>query len=722
MPEGTPKLYLANVSVPYKIPIVALIAAYCSGILPRRSDTPLLSFIVQIIDFNPYSSKSSLPVEIPLLDLVDKIRDSLMTNIGCNVSAKDMLEDFEVIRSRLLNSIWAIRSLDGFTDFILKIKSLIVPNESVGKSILQQLPKDLFPKRFLTQRSFLGGFLLSLVRDFETMEFDETQLFWNAFLVYREPSLPLFNAINKSIGIHIPKKSNTLVFDNDDIGVFENNSFKLNDGNLRKLIAKIKAELFDDEKGLDNVRLISRVDINRAVTKQICLSQNFGQKTPEDLKNIIRLMGNQGHSLPSGSYYLKYLECFQDNDYQGSFKYLHAYFDYVMSDNQQSFYQYALLGIATLHTKFNSNQQALETIKEAILVARENNDTNCLNYLVSWIFNFLKDKPELKHDFFESNEQLLEFLKKIDLDDANNSESISEFKSKAYEMEAVQCITDSKSLHITLESIIKAEYLSLNEDYNVSSFLTCAHLYTAIWARSGVYELSEMYASMALKNSIREQHSNHIFTSLIRKAFIDYENNDIDGALNRLEQIKAKENQRLVNTYSNMFSAKKCINVGEYYEAKRLLQGLMGLKEVSDLDQKYEIIRLNILNEHKLGNSAKAIQYINEELQIFEKEHRSNNYWYIKFSILYCSVFYDMDHTHPNLLHSIYKVIDLCQHSNVKVLVNDVILLLVKLLIKLNKNATAKKLMDRYMPQIVQYGDHDTNLLIDELIEENGMY
>ena len=37
----------------------------------------------------------------------------------------------------------------------------------------------------------------------------------------------------------------------------------------------------------------------------------------------------------------------------------------------------------------------MDAIEEAISVARENKDNSTLTYILSWLFNFMKNKPEL---------------------------------------------------------------------------------------------------------------------------------------------------------------------------------------------------------------------------------------------------------------------------------------------------------------------------------------
>lgn len=76
-----------------------------------------------------------------------------------------------------------------------------------------------------------------------------------------------------------------------------------------------------------------------------------------------------------------------------SFDNLHRYFDYTMQSRHRTFYQYALLNLAILQADFGCYGEAVTAMHETISTARENKDTACLNYSLSWLFHFGKAHP-----------------------------------------------------------------------------------------------------------------------------------------------------------------------------------------------------------------------------------------------------------------------------------------------------------------------------------------
>lgn len=72
---------------------------------------------------------------------------------------------------------------------------------------------------------------------------------------------------------------------------------------------------------------------------------------------------------------------------------MHRYFDYTVHSRDRTHYQYASLNLALLHGAFGSASEAVSAIQEAISIAREMHDMNCLNYCMSWLFHFGRSFP-----------------------------------------------------------------------------------------------------------------------------------------------------------------------------------------------------------------------------------------------------------------------------------------------------------------------------------------
>ena len=87
-----------------------------------------------------------------------------------------------------------------------------------------------------------------------------------------------------------------------------------------------------------------------------------------------------------------------------------------MQSRDRTFYQYALLNLAILQADFGCYSEAIPAMQEAIATARENKDTACLNFCMSWLHHFGKAFPaEMKElrdsGILGSETESLAFLK-----------------------------------------------------------------------------------------------------------------------------------------------------------------------------------------------------------------------------------------------------------------------------------------------------------------------
>ena len=236
--------------------------------------------------------------------------------------------------------------------------------------------------KIVSSKSLFGSFVLKICTAFATLKFDESQLLFQAFSEFRESTRQIYinqgGIISDSISDPDFELFNHLNNNLKEIGVINTTS---------KIIP------------------VPRYDLQQLLDYQITLLESYGTPTPQYLKDIMLLMtspnSNVGriqninfNNLPS-YHYLRYLECLQESDYNGAFDALHQYFDYMVSNNSKYFYHFALISRAALHQYFGEDDKAIDAIEEAICVARENKDNSTLTYILSWLFNFMKNKPEL---------------------------------------------------------------------------------------------------------------------------------------------------------------------------------------------------------------------------------------------------------------------------------------------------------------------------------------
>ena len=87
-----------------------------------------------------------------------------------------------------------------------------------------------------------------------------------------------------------------------------------------------------------------------------------------------------------------------------------------MQKDNRVLYQYALLNLAILQADFRCFSEAVVAMKETIAAARENHDIPCLNYSLSWLYQFGRAHPEemteiQKKGVLGSEKEAIAFLK-----------------------------------------------------------------------------------------------------------------------------------------------------------------------------------------------------------------------------------------------------------------------------------------------------------------------
>ncbi|KAI9263282.1 anaphase-promoting complex subunit 5-domain-containing protein [Phascolomyces articulosus] len=160
---------------------------------------------------------------------------------------------------------------------------------------------------------------------------------------------------------------------------------------------------------------------------------------------------------------VRFLNYIRTGEYQGALTSLHRFFDYCLLSTETPMYQYALLSLGVLEAKFGHAQQALAALDEALDIARENQDENCLNEVLSWI-RFIKGNDSSLTDQYpmysladESNPNVayLECLDKL----SRAREMIRHGDSANKVLEAIHSSTVQGSL-ANIDYLNKLEYLT----------------------------------------------------------------------------------------------------------------------------------------------------------------------------------------------------------------------------------------------------------------------
>ncbi|KAF7732158.1 Anaphase-promoting complex subunit 5 [Apophysomyces ossiformis] len=257
------------------------------------------------------------------------------------------------------------------------------------------------------------------------------------------------------------------------------------------------------ESPVKEPRWVSWHRLEHVFNTQVEMIEKTGDSdvSPALLDNYLNLIQKQAPELAK-VHQLRFINYIRTNEYEGALSSLHRFFDYCLSDQdvyvtisslfrltyqpyqmlRSPMYQYVLLHLGILETKFGHVQQARLALDEALEVAREANDQNCINEVLRYIKGFgssIQDPPYIASDDTteESNVTYLQSLHKI-----------------AQAQDMIRCGASPKSV---LEAISRSAVQTTA--HNVSALTQTQHLMKAlIFQYYGVGDLSNVYMDMAL--------------------------------------------------------------------------------------------------------------------------------------------------------------------------------------------------------------------------------
>jgi anaphase-promoting complex subunit 5 len=559
----------------------------------------------------------------------------------------------------------------------------------MGREMIEQSNAIEIPNYMLTRNSFLGKFVVRCIVTFEILEFDKAVLLWESFVSFRATT---------------EEQWMSKVKPRDDI--FGSKTVDDDPSVIANILRDFKEEEELQGAGGEEIILLSQDDISKLIDYQVHILETYGTPSLPQFKTILsKMTQSESGKLPS-THYIRYLECLRDADYEGSFNALHRYFDYMMSSRQTVFYHYALLSLATLHAAFNCDGEAIRAIEESISVARENKDTECLNFLLTWLFNFLKDRPNLKHEFFVSNDQLLQFLKSKA---ANPEKGTSNgIHSTAYQSDATQLMLEGEPIPIILESLTKAMYISLNGGgtSNLTSFISYCELHSAFWHRSGQRDLAEIYNTIALGSSTS---IGQRVSVMIRDATLQFLSGDIESSFETLRKQKSLIGGDLslkkhLLSHEVLLNAEHSIRSSRYRCAEIHLSKLKSQEDqYGNLDIQGQLYYLLAYLEFQIGNFDKSSEIISNVLDSEFAQISKNKYWFIKFTLLNCELMIAGNQSSSiRVLSQVIQCFKVARNSGFELLVLESILKLIDILLYLKQYDDCLGLIDEFLPKFIR--------------------
>lgn len=178
---------------------------------------------------------------------------------------------------------------------------------------------------------------------------------------------------------------------------------------------------------------------------------------------------------------------------------MHRYYDYAMADSDRRVYQNVLLQMATVQADFGCYSEAMSAMDQAIAVARENKDKQCLHYCLSWLHQL---RLSGKQDMSLEDEQALlgggssglEYLK-----DVSQKENVPGIQIPTLFTEACYYLTKGEPPLAARQLLYEAEHSIIY--HRLYNFKPSHDLILAdVYSRMGVAALSISYRRMAVSS------------------------------------------------------------------------------------------------------------------------------------------------------------------------------------------------------------------------------
>ncbi|KAF3941436.1 hypothetical protein ABW19_dt0208121 [Dactylella cylindrospora] len=583
---------------PGKIALLALISLYIESRIPSPSIIPVLTFVLQhlIAQRGHHTCQSSPPSTVVTLESLQKL-----------TIAEPSAVTGRTIYDLLLKKLWELNSYDALHSFIVNLETLLADPKKAEKTYIRS-PGE---KSFFTRNSVLGAFIRRALLEFSRMPFAETVQLWQGFIAYREPSMPQWKKRNTSLVASTGVITQEAINDKFLAGLPQDHPL------VRHLYGGVEEMKLLGERAQG---MVSVDDVEKLLEFQVDCMQRLGTRVPEQMHNQLRSILDSRASKPNLQYYVEFLNSWRSGDYQGSFECLHQYFDYTMHTRDRTFYQYALLNLAVLQADFGCHRESVLAMQETVNTARENKDVACLNFALSWLYQFHKTHPQDCPEVIAARmeRESLSFLK-VKAKEAK----MYHLQSMAHLSEAKQALTNAESLGYAFESILRSSFLNVSHGIH-NAFGSQLILQSTVWSRLGVSYAAilncELFVTKYRKNSPVED----IVKARCRSAFLIAQKGRFDEALDRLENMDAESLRTLKYyqhwaTYGGLIRLRRELFRGDYAAAEYNLQQLLA----SSSTEPESLVEIQLCKAQLLmcrNNNSEALDLLNTMADDLERD------------------------------------------------------------------------------------------------------
>ncbi|KAK4555261.1 APC5 protein [Recurvomyces mirabilis] len=343
---------------PHRIGILVLVQEYFLGQLPLTSRMRVLGFIAKHSNIKDVEDG---PSGQDLLSRIDANIIDLFLPLTTLASAVPGRSVYDI----LLRALWSLQSLHALHEFFEKVTQHV---DSVEK------PETAAKASIIPSRaSPLGQYRRRCWLEFTRLEFDDTRSLWLAYTDWRALTFDQWSQRNPGSAAQYGVS--------DDV----------KDSDLTQRLIRPTSE-----------SVVSAADVNSVIASSIYYLQKLGTRAPEAMKGRLRAWLTDQHDarVQSLQHFMEFFDNWKAGQYTMALESLHRYFDYSLvaksgsNDNMRVYYQYALLHLSVLHADFDCWEESVDAMDECIATARENHDTVCLNFALSWLLYLRQAKPK----------------------------------------------------------------------------------------------------------------------------------------------------------------------------------------------------------------------------------------------------------------------------------------------------------------------------------------
>ncbi|KAK3683200.1 APC5 protein [Vermiconidia calcicola] len=296
----------------------------------------------------------------------------------------------------LLQRVWELNDLD----------ALHVLFQHLGELVAPRTPTDApgaeggsTAAAKISRASPLGQYIRRGCVEFTRLQFADVQALWHAFSLYREPSYDVWANRNPEAAC---QKEDT---------------------------QPAWASVQTDHQRPNGAYNTSSEDVEMLLSHSVHALQKLGHRVPGELKSQLSHFfeisaETSSEATQSLHHFLAFFEHWRAGQYTMALEALHRYFDYSLvakgsaeqggrdiggaagTGNVKVYYQYALLHLSVLHADFECWGESVDAMEECIATARENQDSACLNFALSWLLYLRQAHPSNATSAFKNLAQL----------------------------------------------------------------------------------------------------------------------------------------------------------------------------------------------------------------------------------------------------------------------------------------------------------------------------